>query len=170
MPIRQSRLALAGFAGVAAVGALTLAFATSSAHAAFPLAQNGKIAFVSTRDGGDDDIFVMNADGSSPVNLTPSSPDTDRGADWSPDGRRIVFASNRGGNDNIWVMNADGSGLVQLTNSPNDEYSPDWTPDGKRIAFTGNPGPAQHVFIMNADGSNQQDLRASARMSPPTAR
>jgi Tol biopolymer transport system component len=162
--VRPPRLALAGFAAATAAS-LTLAFGPGSGQAAFPLAQNGKIAFVSTRDGGDDDIFVMNADGSNPVNLTPGSPATDRGADWSPDGRRIVFASQReGGDDDIFVMNADGSNLIQLTSLPDDEYSPDWTPDGKRIAFTVNPaapGSQQHVFIMNADGTGQVDLTST---------
>lgn len=41
-----------------------------------------KIAFASNRDGGDYDIFVSNADGSNPVNITPASTGDDMAPDW----------------------------------------------------------------------------------------
>ena len=49
-----------------------LAAVVSPALAACPGA-NGRIAFVSNRDGGDEDIWTMNPDGSHPINLTPRS-------------------------------------------------------------------------------------------------
>jgi Ca2+-binding RTX toxin-like protein len=42
-----------------------------------------RIAFASDRDGGDNDIFVMAADGSNPLNLTPGDPGNDRGPEWT---------------------------------------------------------------------------------------
>jgi TolB protein len=67
----------------------------------------------------------MDADGSNQTRLT-----YDLGADnspsWSPDGTRIVFASNRGGEMDLWVMNADGSNPVQITNTVESESHPAW--------------------------------------------
>ena len=84
-----------------------------------------KIAFTSNRDGNDE-IYVMNADGTNPVNLT-NNPAEDRGPPiWSPDGTQIFFGSNRDGNFEVYVMNADGSNPVNLTNNPAEDNFPSW--------------------------------------------
>ena len=74
-----------------------------------------KIAFYSDRDG-DDEIFVMNADGTGVQQLTDND-DRDRSPMWSPDGAKIAFGRDRGdwdGDAEIFVMNADGSNVVSL--------------------------------------------------------
>ena len=89
--------------------------------------------FVSWRDGNGE-VYAMEADSSSPRNLT-QDPAKDVRPAWSPDGRRIAFASRRDGNSEVYVMNADGSGKRNLTRDrANDDY-PTWSPDGRRIAF-----------------------------------
>jgi TolB protein len=85
-----------------------------------------KIAFVSDR-GGDDEIYVMNADGTDQTNLTNHGAD-DRNPTWSPYGSKIAFDSDREGNRDIWVMNADGTGLTRLTSNPADDRQPAWSP------------------------------------------
>lgn len=75
-----------------------------------------RIAFHTNRNGNYE-IFLMNTDGSAPVNLT-SNPSGDFLPAWSPDGSRIVFESTRDGNSELYVMKADGSDVVRLTNSP----------------------------------------------------
>jgi TolB protein len=84
-----------------------------------------QIAFVSNRDGNEE-IYLMGADGSNQTRLTTNEMvDTDPA--WSPDGTRIVFASSRSGSFDIFVINTDGSGLVNLTRSLNiNEWLPDW--------------------------------------------
>lgn len=58
-------------------------------------------------------------------------------ARFSPDGRRIAFASTRSGDRmEIWLAAADGSGPVQLTRGPGHSQNvPAWSPDGRRLAF-----------------------------------
>ena len=76
--------------------------------------------------GGPWDIWVMDADGSNPVNLTASWPSNEKGVSWSADGNYLAFASDVSGNMDIWVMDADGSNPYQVTNSPAFEGRPDW--------------------------------------------
>lgn len=74
-----------------------------------------KIVFQSLRDG-QAEIYVMNADGTSPTRLTNNSA-ADTAPAWSPDGTKILFTSLRDGPTSpaLYVMNADGSNQTRVT-------------------------------------------------------
>src|SRR5437868_11439621 len=63
---------------------------------------------------GNADIFLINAKGGEATNLTKSSSENSYPA-WSPDGKKIVFASDRDGGMNLYLMDADGGNVKQLT-------------------------------------------------------
>ncbi|HMO00943.1 MAG TPA: hypothetical protein PKD59_16145, partial [Miltoncostaeaceae bacterium] len=89
-----------------------------------------RIAFTSRRDGGNAEIYIMNADGSNQRRFTVDA-STDQQPTWSPDGTRLAWSSDRVGNFDIWSANLDGSDLRQLTlNGAFAETNPDWSPDG----------------------------------------
>lgn len=135
---------------------------TSVAYASFPdLSPDGsRIVFDGQMPGdANDDIFVMNSDGSGLRRLTSDSGNNDYPA-WSPDGRQIAFVSDRTGVEQVFVMRADGTRPAQLTFAPvaHDEV-PDWRPDGRQIAYAqGDPGPDEKIWVMNADGSNPHQI------------
>ena len=61
-----------------------------------------RIAFTSNISDEFQDIWVMDANGSNPVQLT-SNEAFDAYPEWSPDGSLIAFSSNRLAQDDIWV-------------------------------------------------------------------
>jgi TolB protein len=73
-----------------------------------------KIVFGIEDDDPAGEIYVMNADGTGLKRLTSSS-GVDTDPSWSPDGRRIAFASDRGGRMAVWSMTANGAKLRPLT-------------------------------------------------------
>ena len=100
-----------------------------------------RIVFTSFREdailaGGNNDIYVMDADGNNQQNIRPSLA-RDRHPCWSSDGAQIVFASivssipgvrpTPGASyTDIYVMNSDGSGVKRLTEHPFDAGWPRW--------------------------------------------
>jgi Tol biopolymer transport system component len=62
----------------------------------------------------DSEIYVIDADGGIPRNVTNSTSD-DVVANWSRDGQWIYFASNRSGTFQVWKMSSEGGNAVQLT-------------------------------------------------------
>jgi len=97
----------------------------------------------------------------------------DRSPQISPDGRRVLFASDLnnplGGLHtvfDIFVVNIDGSGLLQLTQSVaqggNGDSYPTWSPDGSRIAFNYSTSGVAEIWTMKSDGTQQARLIASA--------
>jgi len=106
----------------------------------------------------DDDVCVVNWDGSGLLNLTPGQ---DGAADpcWSPDGKKIAFLSNRrpGG---VYVMNADGS-QPRLVSSSGD-VRPRWSPDGSKLAVICREEPTEKLLVVGADGSGKKWVGPSA--------
>jgi Tol biopolymer transport system component len=165
-------LALAAI-GFAALSGLSILVARSGIAASAPTnVQTGadpgnlsvpsaceKIVYSADRPGvNDNDIVIMNSDGTGKVGLLPPemngvSPVVSR------DGRKILFRSPlSSGLNNLYVMNTDGTGLLQLADSvfADNVYEFAFTPDGSKVVF--NKSIPTNFFdyvihVVNVDGT-----------------
>jgi uncharacterized protein YjdB len=124
---------------------------TSATDPAFS-PDGSRIAYVST-SGGNAEIYVMNADGTSPTRLT-IDPAADGRPVFTPDGQTILFHSTRtAGKQQIWAVNVDGSALTQLTRD-SVSFAPAVSPDGQTVAYVSLRDKNYDIWLMSRDGSN----------------
>lgn len=105
------------------------------------------------------EIFVMNADGSNPVNLTGTPNLHEHYPQVSPDGRRICFTIDQGeGRETVrslWIMNSDGSNRKKLVDNAREPF---WSPDGKVIGYLPQEYPKFNVIDYYTKGMNFCDV------------
>ena len=88
------------------------------------------------------ELFVMNADGSEPKQVTRNGA-ANFGPYWHPDGQRIIFASNlgdpQGRNFDLYMIDADGKGEAErITFDEQFDGFPMFTRDAKQLVFASN--------------------------------
>jgi dipeptidyl aminopeptidase/acylaminoacyl peptidase len=105
-----------------------------------------EVAFVST-ESRNDEIWVINRDGTNVRQLTRNEWEWDKHPSWSPDGQQIVFFSNRTGNNQIWIMNKDGSEQRLLMESnPYNDWDPVWVKYVDPAIPSATRTPASSIF------------------------
>jgi Tol biopolymer transport system component len=107
-------------------------------------------------------LYVMNADGTNPIQRTSAAENRHYQPAWSPDGRRIAFGVSTADGYAIYTMNVDGSDLLQIVPSSRNAWGPVWSPDGTRLAFSAGPGQKREIYTIGADGTDEQQLTTNA--------
>jgi Tol biopolymer transport system component len=123
--------------------------------------RGNRMAYVQA--SGDYNIYKIDVSGTTVSKNPPTkliaSTRNDVSPQFSPDGRRIVFASDRSGSTEIWMCDSDGSNVVQMT-SLNKALAgtPRWSPDGQQIAFDLFEDRRGHIYVISTAGGRPRPI------------
>ncbi len=124
---------------------------------------DGRIAFVV--HGGPANIFLIDADGGNPRQLTAH--DNDTGApNWSPDGAEIAYSVAVDGGVAILAAAADGTGARNLTDGSRTDRNPAWSPDGTKLLYDSADGWDPYLYSVRSDGTDAAALTSFHAREP----
>lgn len=110
-----------------------------------------QIAFISDRSGFEE-IWVANADGSNPRQLTSFQRHKTGTPRWSPTGQEIVFDSRVSGSAALYIVGLHGGAPRKLMNDNLEASDPWWSPDGNWIYFVSTRTGAMQIWRVDVAG------------------
>lgn len=111
------------------------------------------------------DIFHFESPGAEPTRLT-DHPGLDYDAEFSPDGRWVIFTSERRGNPDLFAIDlAEGGEPRLLIDSPMMEDQATISPDGRTMAFVSTRDGNSDIFSMPFDPNTTQRMDAAENLT-----
>ena len=91
--------------------------------------------------------------------------------DFSPDGKRMVYASYLGQSwHQLWVMPGAGGDAFPISYGAFDNVNPRWSPDGSKIAFISNRGGNTSLWVQTIPGGEQTEVVGDRKYLKPMGR
>ncbi|MFC1693775.1 BamA/TamA family outer membrane protein [Candidatus Latescibacterota bacterium] len=127
-----------------------------------------KILFCGIKDGKLD-LFTVEIETLTYQRLTNDYFD-ESNPHWSPDGTKIVFASDRlelpyehtinqiTGFYNIFIINSDGTNIRRITTNTFDDRDPYWSPEGDKIVFTSDHNGITNLYYVDLNDMTSTPL------------
>ncbi|WP_394730231.1 prolyl oligopeptidase family serine peptidase [Altererythrobacter sp. GH1-8] len=117
-------------------------------------------------------LFLVDAEGGAPRQLTRGEHNNGGTVEWSPDGKTLLFAGNRSADwemqpleSEIYALDITSGNIAQITRRVGPDFAPQFSPDGRQIAYLGyddlgNAYDQTRLWVMSADGSNVRQIAA----------
>lgn len=116
------------------------------------------------------DVFFVRADGSGRRRVThePIGSRVEE-AQWSPDGKRILYQATHALNDEeLYVVASDGGVVRRLTRNGIGDFDPAWSPDGSEIAFVRQRRDDSRIIVTDDAGRDARVLMVGGANSSPS--
>ena len=125
-----------------------------------------RIAFTSSAFDDNDEIYLIDIDGSNRTRLTENRRKLDMFASFSPKGDYLVYNSEEFGGQELMLMRADGQGQTRISIAEETyEQEPVWSPDGKGIAYAGKMGGDEYdIYLIGTAGFDLDEMDAPPLM------
>jgi Tol biopolymer transport system component len=133
--------------------AATSRFTLTAAHDSFPVwsPDAARVAFSSDREGQRDAIYVKAANGAGGEQQVLKAPNAVRPADWSFDGRAIVYEQIDPKNSvDVFLVPLSGDRQPQPVAATSFvEAAPQFSPDGRYVAYTSNEARRFEIYLQS---------------------
>ena len=125
-----------------------------------------RIAFTSSAFDDNDEIYLIDLDGSNRMRLTENRRKLDGFASFAPKGNRLVYNSEEFGGQELMLMQADGQGQTRISIAEETyEQEPVFSPDGKGIAYAGRMGDDEYdIYLVGTAGFDLDEMDAPPLM------
>ncbi len=165
----------AGHLGLSRMQSITLAAAEAEpAHepqplpfgehaTGFSISRSGRIVYAA--EFRDTNLWKLALSGPDRPAVGPLAASTfdEETPDYSPDGKRLAFASTRSGAEEIWISGSDGSDPIQLTSMGGPQCAnPRWSPDGRVILFTSRREGSADLYLLRPDTGEMRRITDDA--------
>jgi Tol biopolymer transport system component len=130
-------------------------------HAECAYSHDGLSIVYASNESGSMNLYVMDADGSNPRQITHTTHCYNGGPFFSPDSSKILYRADREVPHylQIFAIDSDGSNDIQLTDNTAVNWAPYWHPSGRMIAYTTSLHGHRHYEIYMLDLESQQHYR-----------
>lgn len=121
---------------------------------------NTKIAYTVQSGKGNKDIFIMDMDGYNPTAVTKNK-SINIGANWAPDGTKIVFSSYMKGNPDLYVVTVGKKDYKRITGGVGSNITPKYSPDGSQIAYASSVSGISNLYLISPSGGQPRRLTST---------
>jgi serine/threonine-protein kinase len=107
-----------------------------------------RLAFISNRDGGPRNVYVMRADGGGSAERLTKSDHEQQAFSWSADGKTIAYTdTDPASGEDIWTVSVQDRNAAPLVKSPADDGFPAFSPDGRWIAYQSRQSSRMEIYV-----------------------
>lgn len=111
----------------------------------------GSLAYT-VRELGQTDLWAVPVGSRTPIRLT-NSPEDERDAAWSPDGRRLAYAARQDGNWEIYIYDLTSGETTRMTYDLSFQAGPSWDPAGEWLVHETYQSGNLDIQFLRIDGS-----------------